>query len=49
VGTKLKQKDIGTKSKSTQWYLIVTLACGIAIPRGTNNATCHTGTWHVAF
>jgi len=34
---------MGTKSKSTQWHLIVILT------RGTNNATCHTRTWHVAF
>ena len=34
---------MGTKSKSTQWHLIVILT------RGTENATCHTqgrDTWH---
>jgi len=40
---------MGTKSKSTQWHLIVILTRGIAMPRDTNNATCHTqrlDTWH---
>jgi len=40
---------MGTKSKSSQWHLIVTLTRGITMPRGTDNATCHTWTWHVAF
>jgi len=30
------------KSKSTQCHMIMTLTRGIAIPRGTNNATCYT-------
>jgi len=30
-------KKIGTK-----WHLIVTLTCGIAMSRGTDNAMCHT-------
>jgi len=33
---------MGTKSKSTQLHLIVTLICDIAMPRGTDNVTCHT-------
>jgi len=40
---------MGTKSKSSQWHLIVTLTRGITMPRGTDNATCHTqglDTWH---
>jgi len=31
-------------------YVIVTLTCGITMPRGTDNATCHTqglDTWHI--
>jgi len=38
---------MGTKSKSSQWHLILTR--GITMPRGTDNATCHTqglDTWH---
>jgi len=41
-----------TKSKSTQWHLIVILTRGIAMSRDTNNATCHTQdleTWHFYF
>jgi len=49
----LKQKTyMGTKSKSTKWHLIVILTCGIAMPRGTNDATCHTqglDMWHSFF
>jgi len=40
---------MGTKSKSTQLHMIVTLARGITMSRGTDNATCHTqglDTWH---
>jgi len=43
---------MGTKSKSTQRHLIVTLTCGIAMPRDTDNATCHTqgfDTWNFYF
>jgi len=49
---------MGTKSKSSQWHLIVTLTRGntmphgITMPRGTDNATCHTqglDTWHFYF
>jgi len=43
---------MGTKSKSSQWHLIVTLTLGITMPRGTDNATCHTqglDTWHFYF
>jgi len=43
---------MGTKSKSTQWHLIVRLTRGIVMLRGTDNATCHTqrlDTWHFYF
>jgi len=41
---------MGTKSKSSQWHLIVTLTHDITMPRGTDNVTCHTpglDTWHL--
>jgi len=33
---------MGTKSKSTQSHMRMTLTRGNAMPRGTDNATCYT-------
>ena len=43
---------MGTKSKSSQWHLIVTLTRGITMSRDTDNAMWHTqglDTWHFYF
>jgi len=43
---------MGTKSKSSQWHMIVALTRGITMPRGTDNAMWHTqglDTWHFKF
>jgi len=43
---------MGTKSRSTQRHMIVTLTCGVGMPCDTDNATCYTqglGTWHFYF
>jgi len=40
---------MGTKLKSTQWHLIVTLTRDIVMPCGTTMPRVTQGTWHVAF